>query len=331
MEDKKYYTRSSKYHFKNKIDYLSTKFFEKEHSKYLLINNNNSSYHRLLDSRLITYSKKKYYDIKVVSCGEYLQIYQFLSKKIISDKNMEKDKEVPHVKDTSEPKEFGYKQIEEKNIKRSKMNLQRLIKANEEKFKTFITLTFEENQTDIKEANKLLGKFLNNMKNRYFKELCYICIPEFQKRGAIHYHLVTNIDYEDLKLLSSEEMKIWDRRKMKWQIFKTCNYWKYGFSSVIKLENINVVGYLSKYMTKDIDNRLFGFRRFTYSQNLTHPTVTYMNLEDLYDFIRYNDLLGKSNLIYESKYLTNNFYEYEISEDGSIYDVVYKEYKLKNE
>lgn len=332
-EDKVYYTRTSKYHYKSKIDYLSINFFLKEHKKRMLLIKKDSTYNRLLDSSLITYSKQKKYDVKIVSCGNYFQVYQYFAKKLISDKNLEKKSSISNMVEVvkKESEEFGYKEIEEKNIKRSKLNLQRLIKSNEEKFKVFITLTFEENMLDIKQANKLLSKFLNNMKNRYFSDLCYICIPEFQKRGAIHYHLITNIDYDNLKLLSKEEKKIWDKRKKKWQIFKTCNYWKNGFSSVIKLENINIVGYLSKYMTKDIDNRLFGFRRYTYSQNLVHPLVSYLDLEDIKDFILYHNMLRKSDLVYKSNYLTKNFHEYDIDDSGCLYDVLYKEYKLKNE
>ncbi len=330
MEDKKYYSRTSKYHFKDKIDYLSTKFFLEEHKKYLLYNNKHSSYNLLLDNSLITYSKKKNYDVKIVSCGKYFMVYQFLSKKIITDKNLVKDTEVRVERESTKHDEFGLRKIELKNLNRTKTNLQRLIKANEEIFTTFCTLTFEENITDIKQANKILGKFFNNMKNRYFKDFSYICIPEFQKRGAIHYHFISNLDYEDFKLLSSEEKKIWDRRKKKWQIFRTLNYWKYGFSSVIKLDNINVVGYLTKYMSKDIDNRLFGFRKYTYSMNLIHPTITYLDLEDFKDFNFYYDILKKSENIYNSSYLTTNFYEYDISEEGCLYDVVYKEYKLIN-
>lgn len=50
------------------------------------------------------------------------------------------------------------------------------------------------------------------------------------------------------------------------------------------MKDINVVGYLSKYMTKDIDNRLFGKRRYLYSQKLKRPTDIYLNLDDLNDY-----------------------------------------------
>ena len=45
-------------------------------------------------------------------------------------------------------------------------------------------------------------------------------------------------------------------------------YWNYGFASVFDLKGFNVVGYISKYMTKDIDDRLYDHRRYLYSNNL---------------------------------------------------------------
>lgn len=46
------------------------------------------------------------------------------------------------------------RKIELKNILRSKFQLQRLVKSNEDIFKTFITLTFADNIQDIAKANK---------------------------------------------------------------------------------------------------------------------------------------------------------------------------------
>lgn len=332
-EEKNYYTRTSKYHYKNKIDYLSINFFLREHKKRILLIKENSTYNLLLDSNLITYSSKKNYDVKIIQCGSYYQVYKFLNKRITVDKDFERENKIKPIfqefsEDNIEHEEFGYKEIEEKNVKRSKVSLERLVMTNEEKFKTFITLTFKDNMTDIKQANQLLSKFLNNMKNRHFKDLCYISVPEFQKRGAIHYHLVTNINYDNFNLLSNEEIKIWDKRKSKWQIFRTCLYWKVGFSSVIKLDSISVVGYLSKYMTKDIDNRLFGFRRFSYSQNLRKPSILNLDLSNIEDFKRLLKIYDTSEKKYSFKYLSKYTNDFKVDENGLAYNVEFIEFKL---
>ena len=42
--------------------------------------------HTILDSRLIVATKKKAYDIKAVTCGNYVQLYFYENKKTITQK-----------------------------------------------------------------------------------------------------------------------------------------------------------------------------------------------------------------------------------------------------
>ena len=61
-------------------------------------------------------------------------------------------------------KENKLKEIDEKNINRSKIELQKIIKTNEKAFKTFITLTFEDSINDIESANKKFNIFRTKIK-----------------------------------------------------------------------------------------------------------------------------------------------------------------------
>lgn len=262
----------------------------------------------LLDSSLITASDFKTYSHKIIDCGKYIQVYTFdetKQKKISKHEKIvhrEKKKAKFFVNEKQCPvfeyikqkrlkkiKNEKYKTIDIKNINRSKMELQRLVKTNEDDFKTFITLTFEQNIVDIDEANKKFHNWRSYIK-KVKSDFKYVCVPEFQKRGAVHYHLLTNIDYTDFSLLSKDEMRIYKPKKG-FQIFKTLNSWSYGFSNVQDMKDINVVGYITKYMTKDIDNRLWGHRRYLYSQNLKKPSVSYLDLEttNIIDFLTYHD------------------------------------------
>lgn len=56
-------------------------------------------------------------------------------------------------------------------------------------------------------------------------------------------------------------------------------------------------------MTKDIDNRLFGFRRFLYSQNLILPKSSYIDINDERDFEFYQQKIQGKELIYQSDYI----------------------------
>lgn len=291
------YAHSSKYHAKTREEWLHNRYLEQQKleenyelsfkSKKKIDRTKESAYNHaraLLDSSLISESKEKIYTIKVREVGDYYQVYYYSNKKKIKDKTLEKDLEelwTPteyHHKNTND-----LKKIETRNIRRSKYSLQNLIKANEKEFKTFITLTFEDNIIDISVAHKKFHIWRRNIK-RSKSDFMYVCVPEFQKRGAVHYHLLTNIDYTDYKLISKEFKTIWNRDHKRWENFRTVNSWCYGHSRVDDMKDINVVGYLSKYMTKDIDNRLWGKRRYYYSQNLRHPTEIYLNLDDLNDY-----------------------------------------------
>lgn len=199
----------------------------------------------LLDSSLITATNRVEYDTKIVLCGDYVQLYTFKKRKKI-DKDLEVlDFSVPTEKQIKIEKENKKKlkdlmlykkenlesrgqeeKIEYKNLLRSKFQMERLIKSNEKEFKTFITLTFADNIKDIKEANKKIHIWCTYIK-RLKNDFKYIGVPEFQKRGAVHYHFLTNINYNDFSLLSKEERKIYNK-KSGWQIGRDVKGWLYG-------------------------------------------------------------------------------------------------------
>ena len=104
----------------------------------------------LLDSSLISQTKKREYDTKVVVCGDYIQLYKF-RKKTLQDKGLEemKDKkkkkkfdDLDLYKEENYPRRSEVGVVEYKNLLRSRIQLERLIKANEDTWNTFITLTF---------------------------------------------------------------------------------------------------------------------------------------------------------------------------------------------
>lgn len=56
-------------------------------------------------------------------------------------------------------------------------------------------------------------------------------------------------------------------------------------------------------MTKDIDNRLFGFRRFLYSRNLTMPKDNYIDVNNEKEYNFYQEKIQDKELIYQSDYI----------------------------
>lgn len=259
----------------------------------------------LLDSKLITETFLKEYDIKFVDCGEFYQVYYYQNKKTVTTKKDDTDLnlrklQIKNFMNNEEQKETKIElkdgnKIEDRNIIRSKLSCQRLAKANSKIWETFITLTIAENEQNIENANKMLHSFTVQIR-RIKKDFAYIAIPEFQKRGAIHYHLLTNISIDDDKLIYSQE----DNPK-----FKHIKYWNKGFTSIepLKGDIKKVVGYISKYMTKDIDDRLFGHRRYLYSQNLATPKESYINSDSEQDYNFFTKKIQDKKLIYENVYI----------------------------
>ena len=174
----------------------------------------------LLDSSLILETLSyKTYDLKLVECGEYMQVYYYNSNKnkhtreYFDELNLKKSTKNDFLIENTEEKEEEEQEekkielkdnIEIKNIVRSKLECQRLAKCNIKDWKIFVTLTFAENETNIENANKKFRNFIRKV-TRVYDNFKYICIPEFQKRGAIHYHILCNIDINNDKLLYTQE------------------------------------------------------------------------------------------------------------------------------
>ena len=68
----------------------------------------------------------------------------------------------------------------------------------------FLTLTFAGNVKDLNIANNEFTNFVKRIKKIY-PYFLYVCVVEFQQRGAVHYHLVCNLEYIKKKELE----KVW--------------------------------------------------------------------------------------------------------------------------
>ncbi len=79
------------------------------------------------------------------------------------------------------------------SISRARLRIRRLIAANSGQYQCkdlFITFTFAENITSLKEANLCWTAFIKRLKYHLGFNPAYVAVVEFQKRGAVHYHAV---------------------------------------------------------------------------------------------------------------------------------------------
>ncbi len=271
------------------------------------------AFQRILDSKHIVATKDlKLYDVKLVKCGKYTQVYLYQNKK--SKKISSRDKTEFNLNKLDLENNLSFKSnevktysnnIELRSINRSKLECQRIAKTNFNDWETFITLTFEENITNLDLANKKFKYFIDKVR-RVKRDFKYLCIPEFQKRGAVHYHLLTNLKCNSDIIPRRPTKKLYNPSSKTWRQleFYDIKYWLNGYSSAEPLNGDikKVVGYISKYMTKDIDNRLFNRHRYFYSRNLITPKESFINLDDKNDLEFYKKIIQDNNLIYHNSY-----------------------------
>ena len=263
----------------------------------------------------------KSYDRKLKIYSNGLVKETKYKRSIICDKQENESDEIVSKGRVSSSIEKEFKEVRSDSLSRTRNLLIDYACENESDFKSFITLTFAENVTDINEANKKfdiwrtkITKVLKD-KNISFK---YLGVPEFQNRGAVHYHLLTNLEVNgDYLTLQHGKENMYDVK-----------YWKYGFSSAFDImrntdDNFNIALYICKYLYKDIDNRLFGRNKCLKSNNLKKPLIS--NLEASSDTYK----IAKSYI--ESKgYNLCDYYRFDGNEDNS-YLIPYELYTYKSQ
>lgn len=203
---------------------------------------------------------RKYYQRKLVISGNVYELFEYDRPVIVDHLNL---KPAGRTKKTTEEQKLINRF---KTMRRAKGVLRRLINANVGQYKdergspykpVFLTLTFAENMQDLRLANYEFKKF-NKRLNYYLwgkkAKLKYIAVPEFQYRGAVHYHVI----YFNLPYIEAG---------------KIAAIWEKGFIKINVIDDIDNIGaYISKYMGKDIsDERLLGEKCYFTSRGLKKP------------------------------------------------------------
>lgn len=149
------------------------------------------------------------------------------------------------------------------------------IMYNKKSWVYFLTFTFDPKQVDRKNYRAcadLLIKWLDKSK-KDCRGLKYVIIPELHKDGAIHFH---GLFSSHLRKLLKDSGHFQNGHR----IFNVNNY-GYGFTtaSVIS-DNDKTCSYILKYLTKDICQFSYGFRKLWRSRNLMKPSVTTYQVDD---------------------------------------------------
>ena len=193
------------------------------------------------------------YNIKVVVSGKQVEVYKYKKnvwrdfKKKENSNNTQKEPKQLSILEKIELKQ----QKQQYSVNRTRTEIRRLINSNTQLNK-FMTLTFADNITDLKQANYIFNQFIKRITYKY-PDFEYLAIPEFQKRGAVHYHILCKIPF----IHFSELRQIWDQ----------------GNIDIKVINNVTNIGaYVCKYLSKDMFNdKTFGKKKFFRSQSLSQP------------------------------------------------------------
>lgn len=201
--------------------------------------------------------------LRVILSGNELEVYVY-EKPIFFNFSSDRADNIAH--DITNPEENR-----ERSRHRAHKNIQRLIDANfgmwinefgRPYISKFLTLTYAENIQDLDKTNEDFTLFMKRLNYQIFKSkrsiIKYLVVIEFQKRGAVHYHLVLfNLPYMD--------------REIYFSVFEKA--WGHGFVNVKTVPDRGVGRYITKYMTKSDDVRLRDNKSYFASRKIFRPLI----------------------------------------------------------
>ncbi|MED3982376.1 Rep protein, partial [Priestia megaterium] len=207
------------------------------------------------------------YDTKLIKSGNVIEVYHYEHERFRGYSRQASsgggDSPIHIDYETGEIIDKRLESRKRSNI-RARNHLRRLILSNFDRNSKFLTLTFRENVSDLTEANECFKAFVRNvniqLKKRNKGKFEYVAVVEYQKRGAIHYHMICNLPYIRVEILRD----CWKRAVKE----------REGNIDIKVIKHVDNVGaYVVKYMTKaGADTRLINKKLYQTSRGLKKPT-----------------------------------------------------------
>jgi len=152
------------------------------------------------------------------------------------------------------------------NARRAVMAFRRLVLCQIGKFDNplLITFTYAENIKSLQQGYKDFNAFIRSMRYKYGQSFRYVAVPEFQTRGAVHFHAL-------FWGLAEQDSIVRQERSTR----ALAKSWKQGFVYVKQTDgNERLSSYLAKYMSKAfLSPNLANQRAYTSSRNCLRPIV----------------------------------------------------------
>ena len=211
---------------------------------------------------------------KIITYGDNLELYEYEKDVVVLTGKISKRKRSSSA-DVPDIRANGESPLSERNSKatlgkrpnnawRARLAFRRIVASNlgGSTRPLLVTLTHGENLTDLTEGYKHFSTFIQSLRHKFGKDFKYICVPEFQKRGSVHFHaLVWGLPAEVFLL----------ERKTR----TLARLWGYGFVYLKETDGDERLShYLAKYMVKAfLDPRLKNQKAYVASRNITRPVV----------------------------------------------------------
>ena len=257
----------------------------------------NSGHNPFLHYNLkLSYTKSGFIDIRKYKydIGVMTDEYREIRNKVKKQKQYENDFQT-NKRGRTTMEESNSKITRADNLARTRKKVIEYCAANSDKFKSFVTLTFAKNLTDLTEANKAFNIYITRVRKYCMdqgRQFYYLAIPEFQNRGAVHYHMLCSEKVDTELIPNRKPISTYSKNKKKYITITNYDlmYWKHGFSLAIDLTNddvfddqFNVAIYMCGYLFKDMDGKLFNRTKILKSNNLDKPDYIYFDDENAYE------------------------------------------------
>lgn len=232
-------------------------------------------------------NRTDYYNVKTIETATSIEIWEYLDKPVIYTVKSEKEKknkiEITEYKEEKTALEhYDALKRKQKHYENMRWTIARIVDCNFDNKTKFMTLTFKKNINDITYTNYEFNKFIKRLNfslyNSKKQKLKYLAVWEKQKRGAIHYHII----FFDMPYIKNKQLE---------------EIWGHGFVKINKIDvdSIDNRGrYVSKYFSKDIDEKNYKQKSFFKSQNLIQPIINTFKNDGYLDFSNNNVVFTKT-------------------------------------
>ena len=210
--------------------------------------------------------------VKIISYADIVEIYEYERSILVLRGRGKPSKGEDENRDGNSCVETGGEDPLQKrklgkrpdNARRAKVAFRRIVASNLDATATpiLVTLTYRDNLTDLSLAYRHFSAFTGALRRTHGKAFKYICVPEFQKRGAVHFHAL----FWGLP----KEVVLSERRTR-----ALAGLWSKGFVFLKETDGSQKLsGYLAKYMTKAFtDPRLKNQKSYVASKNIARPLI----------------------------------------------------------